>query len=351
LMPDTSESLANLYFTNSDLQDMDNKDNYSVYRNYHTAGGWFYIFRDVGRRWALNETGRYCGGLYDRPGPFNFTTVIPAEYILQWGKKGYAPFARQLLPCLTQERNSENSIGIVVEFSFDFGASWQTAPAGINALNSEAGIFISADNLSEIVDKQERDIVGGPLNGEELNYWTSLCDDRLNYRTYPNWRTRVRVTAAVQIDQRIWSRTNINSGVSVSPFQQEAIFDHSDKYLLKKRTAASEFFNTVLPADDLDHTPLLTSHLLALRQANEELSVSGRFVLDRLWLGDGSGFPTFVCGDLIEKITGRNYSLGIRWSGGGFPEIVQIVYLSEKQKQILLTRDLRFGEAGLEMSG
>ena len=343
LVPDTSKAMANLYLTNAELQDIDDKNSVLYYKFYHKSGANFDLYRDVGRRWSLNETGKYSQPIYNnRPGPFDFTMVIPAGYLGNYGL-----FARQLLGCLTTEaEDSEDSVGIKVEFSFDFGATWQALSAGISLLKDEAGIYIDADNLCELSDKEERDITSGNLKDEPLNYWTSLCDDVLNSRQFPDWRTRVRVTASIQMDQRLWTRPNRNAAATISPFEQEAVFDHSEKYKIQLRTQSSQFFNSLLPAENIDKTPLLTSHLLSLRQANEELSVSGRFVLERLWTGDGSGFPTFVVGDLVERITGRNYALGTTWSGVGFPEIVQIVYLPDKQKMILLTRDLRFGDVG-----
>ena len=89
----------------------------------------------------------------------------------------------------------------------------------------------------------------------------------------------------------------------------------------------------------------MDAHLDAIRDANQDMSISGRFTLDRLWLGDDSGVPTFALGDGIERITGRQYDLTID-SGGrkSCPEIVRIVYLPQNQKMTLYTRDLRYAE-------
>ena len=79
-------------------------------------------------------------------------------------------------------------------------------------------------------------------------------------------------------------------------------------------------------------------------------SISGLFTLERLWLGDGSGVPDFMIGDCIEKITGRDHYLGASFGNRGdlFPEIIKIVYMPEKQKMTLITRDLRFAEVILQ---
>jgi hypothetical protein len=65
-----------------------------------------------------------------------------------------------------------------------------------------------------------------------------------------------------------------------------------------------------------------------------------------LWLGDGDGQPAFMVGDAIGYITGREYDLESGTFEGGkvSPEIIQIIYLPETQKQVLITRDLRYAE-------
>ena len=76
------------------------------------------------------------------------------------------------------------------------------------------------------------------------------------------------------------------------------------------------------------------------------MTISGRFTLDRLWLGDGEGIPAFMIGDSISSISGRDYPLELATFGGGkvSPEVIQIIYLPESQKQVLITRDLRYAE-------
>ena len=66
------------------------------------------------------------------------------------------------------------------------------------------------------------------------------------------------------------------------------------------------------------------------------------------WLGDGRSFPDFVLGDCIEKITGREYPLSATFGKTKiYPEIIQIIYLPEVQRQKLITRDLRYAEVVL----
>ena len=68
----------------------------------------------------------------------------------------------------------------------------------------------------------------------------------------------------------------------------------------------------------------------------------GRFVLDRLWLGDGAGQADIMCGDCVEKITGRNYDLSAAVNDEKvYPEVVKIIYDIQRQRTELITRDLR----------
>jgi len=345
LEPDTSDNNANLFFTEADLQDLTSPNDHTYYKYYHPRGAEFR--RDVGRKWTLNETGKYSvSDTYDRGVPFDFTTIVPAEYILaQDGRRLYAPFNRRLLPCLTVDKDGLNSVGIKLEFSFDEGDTWQVIPAAISCLKNECGIYIDEANLAEMVDEAEGTISGGTLDGVQLNYFASLCNDKLNDRSFKDgdWKTRVRVTASVQLDQRLQKEIQ-PAAASGSPFHHAAIYDFSGDYYLNKRTPSSEF-NGSLTAVEADDTDAFDKHLQAVREANQGMSVSGQFTLDRLWLGDGAGQPDFAIGDCIEKIAGRDYNLTFNLGAGNTrPEIIQIIYLPDKQMTKLITRDLRFTE-------
>jgi len=345
LVPDTSGSNnEHLFLTEAQLQDLPDPDVESFYKYYHVKGSSF--LRDPGRKWALNESGRYSAGSYDRGVPFDFSTVIDAVYIKdRSGRRFFGPFNRQLLACLTRNKSDFNTVGIKVEFSFDSGVTWQVLPATISSLPDEAGIYIEEPNLAEMLDKdKESKISGGDLDDVSLNYWTSLCDDKVNGRDFKNseWRTRVRITASIQLDRRVAKYVPPNSSTT-SPFEQVEVYDFSERYGLNKRTPASIFSGSGLPAYEVDSDSVITKHLEKIRDANQHISISGFFVLDRLWLGDGAGRPDFAVGDGIEKVTGRNYDFLIR-SGSSYlyPEICQIVYLPDEQKMQLITRDLRF---------
>ncbi len=348
LDPDTSGGLASLFFTEADLQDITDPNSKTFYKYYHARGSSF--LRDVGRKWTLNEAGAYSSATYDRGMPFDFSTVIPAAYILdsETGERLYAPVNRQLLPCLTFDKDSLNTVGIKVEFSFDSGDTWQVIPAAISSLTREAGIYIEDPNLAELVDQAEGTISGGTLDGVQLNLFTSLADDLLTEpaRSFKDgdWNTRVRVTASVQMDQRL-RRMAEPTHFSGSPFWHAMIYDFSEKYGITERTDSSTFKDSGLPAWNIDRTDWFIGHLEKVRRSNEDMSISGVFTLDRLWLGDGTGVPVFCIGDSVERITGREKTLAAAFGTGVvYPEIVQIVYLPDGQQQQLITRDLRYAE-------
>jgi len=345
LTPDVTDDLANLFFTDAELQDIADPDSKSFYRWYHCRGSAFR--RNVGRQWSLNETGKYSLPPLSRGAPFDLSSIIPPAYIFNdAGERCFARFARQLLPCLSIDAESLNSVGIKVEFSLDGGSAWQVLPCSIHSLPDECGIYITEPNLCEMVDEKGQYIAGGPLDGVQLNYYTALADDRLNARSFGSWRTRCRVTASIQTDRRI-ARYAERTSAYTSPFNHRRLYDFSDKYGLAKRTPSSGF-NASLTADEFDYTALLNAHLDAIRDASQDGSLSGIFVLDRLWLGEGAGRPAFFIGDGIAEITGRDISLsGKVGSRNVYPEIVRIVYLPAEQRMQLITRDLRFAEATL----
>ncbi|MDD5459846.1 MAG: hypothetical protein PHF37_10695 [Phycisphaerae bacterium] len=350
--PQTGEDC---FLTQVQLQALEDPNTKDFYKYYHAQGSAFK--RPVGRKWALNEAGDYSNEPYGRGSPFAFESVIPERYLIQTTasinrgrfekkiKRLYAPYRRQLLSCLSLDKDSLNSLGIHVQFSFDSGQTWQVIPARISSLPDEAGLYIEEENLAEMLDPQLRTISGGPLNDVELNYYTSIADDKLNTRSFTDkqWRTRVRITASVQLDQRlvIASRRVSTSG---SLFEQRAVYDFSNKHGLAYRCPSSIFMG---PAATMDSQKTAQTHLDAIRDANQDISICGQFTLDRLWLDD-NGEPVFQIGDCVERLNGRNYSLAANFAGPPiYPEIVQIVYMFEQQQTKLITRDLRFAEVRL----
>ncbi|RKY05775.1 MAG: hypothetical protein DRP56_08605, partial [Planctomycetota bacterium] len=341
-------TIVNPFFvTEAELQADSAPNDYDYYKYYHTGGSGFK--RNVGRKWALNEAVDYAaaaGG--DRGMPFEFADILARDdaYSSDTNRRRYGLFRRVLLECLTFDKSDLNSVGIKVEFSFDGGTSWHTPQLAASVLTSECGIYIDDPNLSELLDPATGTISGGDLDGKELNYWTSLCDDKAKSYSFKDgdWNTRVRVTASVQLDQRLIAES-VPTHASGSPFYHRTIYDFSDKYTYSKRTDSSIFADSGLSAWDTNEYEKLTDHLDALRDANEDASINGRFTLDRLWLGDGAGQEDFRIGDGVEGITGRNYSMTTSLNGATVcPEIIQITYDIQRQKQHLITRDLRLAE-------
>jgi hypothetical protein len=275
----------------------------------------------------------------------------------------YGLYPRTLLECLTKDKENNNTVGILVEFSFDGGATWEFIPCAIANLDGEAGIQIIEPNLAEITPKTGgtiQDENAPEMAGVNLNLWTSLVRDKLHYTggepekgfKEGDWKTRVRVTACVQMDQRLRFAAS-PTAASGSPLRHVAVYDWSDRYTRQTRTESSTFYESDLPARQVDDLDTLAAHLDAVRYANEDMSVTGNFQLDRLWI-DAADAPTFRIGDGVSKISGRNLSLyAARFQEGEnpepegvYPEIAQITYDIERQTQWIITRDLRLSPFG-----
>lgn len=323
------------------------------HRYYHARGAAFR--HNVARKFALNEAGDYSGGAYDRGRPFDFKTVLPERFQrtpegrLAWGR-----FKRRFIDPLTLDALSLSRAPVRLEFSFDSGATWHVLPCAFRVLSDEAAIRLEEPNLSSIADDATETVGGtGALKDKPRNFWTMLCDDRLEGRVFKTggWKTRVRITATVRMDQRL-AYCLPPGPANGSPFLQSRIYDMSDRYAVRKRTDSSAYRATISRAWQQDNSALaeggdgrIVDHLAAIQEANQDLSISGRFILDRLWCGDGTGLCNFACGDGIARIAGRGVAFSTDLASSGIrPEVIQVAYDVLRQQTVLLTRDMRFAE-------
>ncbi len=333
LVPD----ISNLFFTEKELKQATDPNAYTFYQLYHSRGDRFRPF--VGRRWALNESGKYSGAA-NRGDVFDFSTVIGSSYVTSSGQPNYAPFTRRLKQCLSyvnEFSTKGNRLPVKLEFSFDGGATWHKLDGLVEALPDELGILITQPNLSDIYISDNDTISGGTLDGIALNYWTSLCRDKLiGIDWTAGWHTRCRITCTVEMDQRLISNPSANGGGSL--FKHQSVYDLSDRYPFQLRQIS--VYSDSYPSDDLNLQTALDSHISQIRKANQDKATSGRFVLDFLWWD--SGGVMIKPGDLLERITGRTFELGVDSDGTTkYPEVAKVTFQGDTQQLQVMTRDVR----------
>ena len=340
---------------------MDPNTESTYYNRYHASGSAFGTYCLVGRKWALNEVGTYSTPTYDRGGPFDFSTVIPG---LDTSRLGY--FRRQVLPCLGRD-DADGDVRPVqykLEYSLDGGTHWHPMDGRYSLLDAENsyewGVYITQPSLADIVPKSTTDEGPGtyPANEEgqsyktadqEINFWTALAREIDLSRSFKAgaWQLKVRLTACVQLDQRLLTVRDAIAG-SGTCFKHEAVFDYSRQYLQRQRTPSSVLGRgeNPFPAAQRDHLEALAAHLDLVTELNRQQSQSCSFTLLGIKPAEGSGAwrtPRFALGDTIAGIEGRGVSL--RTNRGGdreeFVTIEQIIYSPESDTMSIVTSDLR----------
>jgi len=209
---------------------------------YHKGGASFEFYSNVGRRWVLNETGRYRTADYARSGgaftadayePWEPTAADIADRFVNddgnistlaviagaWARK-----ARPLQPCLSADEQ-RRSMGIFAEFSFNGGTTWVAVPAArIMNIDEEAGIYLDVDDLTLCTQPGDDD------DGTAL--WEAMVRGDL----------RVRVTAVIEGDDRL--RPNLTCMFAAPARSQSTsrVFDLAEKYQQNRRDAANSIF-------------------------------------------------------------------------------------------------------------
>ncbi len=125
----------------------------------------FHQVKDVYRKWCLNEAGDYSGSPYNQGEPYDFSSVF--------GQRPYVRRRRRFWPALSTDAHGD-SLGYVLQVSYDNGMNWWGYPHAFSNLLGECGIWLSSDQL-------------------DVDTWVAALKGVL----------RLRITASVTSDERL----------------------------------------------------------------------------------------------------------------------------------------------------
>lgn len=296
------------------------------FQKYHNCGSSFSAYANVGRRWVLNETGRYASADYARAtgyyvsskySPWNPSacSIVERTYVNGEWTQQPAEWTRHPRPfqnCFSADA-ADRSLGIVVEVSFDSGVRWERIACTV--LASEAGIYIDVDDLTQLVSVYDT----------TMHWWKAMCKDQ----------ARVRVTAVVESDRAL---TIVGSASKPAINHAAARFyDWSEQFKSNYRASANSIFapggvqatehQTIECRDD---SPLMDQWLASLSELNASRQLPGSFSIP--WLE----CTRYRVGDCVPLIRGA-VTLEGSASGGVRrpPDIVSIVYSNTSTQLIL----------------
>ncbi|MBN1765244.1 MAG: hypothetical protein JW860_08310 [Sedimentisphaerales bacterium] len=258
----------------------------------------FVRYRDVFRKFVLNEAGDYEGVPFHQGPAYDLSVVL--------GTIDYARRRRRFYPCLSRNASGE-SFCYYVEVSYNGGTTWQIYEGAFNILLNECGIYLSSNQL-------------------DGRTWIAICKDKL----------RFRITACIDGDEALEAKLHDGPIRCARPL--ESIVIHAgDDYQYRRVTGGSIFrqnrdMETAL-ADEIDDSGnlrrFLREHLARLRQ--EEMAG----ILELNFLR-----PDISPGDIVKEIRGRDIDFGRL--GGSSEFLPQVEQVELKLGEEWITR-LTFG--------
>jgi hypothetical protein len=318
--PDTAVQTAEAHLGSDSPQDD------AWFQKYCASGISFPSYANVGRRWVLNETGRYRSSEYARSSGY-FTTakytawapsscsIVEKTYVNgAWVTQNAAwtRMPRPFLPCFSADINGR-SLGVVVEASFDSGSNWERIACKV--LATEAGIYIETDDLTMLTSQLVAD----------MHWWKAMCTGV----------ARVRVTAVIEGDGALMMAGEaLTAAVS---HEASRAYDWRSKFKSNYRTSANSIYapggeraTAYQTVDCRDDSPAMDQWLASLCELNSMRQIPGTFTIP--WLECNR----YRIGDCISNVRGvtalqGDVSGGVRRP----PDIVAIVY-GETSTQLVL---------------
>ena len=330
-------------------------NSFTYFTRHHIVGNSFATYRNVGRRWALNEIGTYSTTAYDRGTPTDIAALITS---LTTARLGFWP--RSIGECLAKD--GDNHVPYYLEFSVDAGTTWHPLHNyAIQLLPNEWGIWIAEANLANIkmsnaTTEGSNNVFSGDVanstDGKEINYWSSVFRDWEEDRSWKGdeWHTLVRLTATIVLDERVSPTDDdfeepANSGASLT---QAAHYDYARAYNLRVQQSNSRYYGSsdygVDTADD--RSRMVATHAV-IDEINSQLLHSSHFAFPVIHKGDGlfkARRPRFMPGDCVGEIVGRDIELQSK--SGKHAWISQVTYSPETYETTITLNDLRVARVG-----
>jgi len=267
----------------------------------HRLGPLHRTYSDAARRWVLNEHGSYDPASYNRNAPFDsyepfdFATVCDAAVAKpgSWMRR-----SRRLLPTISRSGGPGRKVW--VEISFDGGQTWHLQSSGVQVLTKECGIFLDCENPCEVTPPG--------VWPDEQNLWYAIIDQTC----------RVRVTAVIESDERLWVEgETCEAGATVLFVSRELVYRPAHfGYVSPAHTA------NVLVGDEgtvQDDTQAMIALAARLGDDGSASAVQGWPVVP--WMDDH-----YEVGDRIGGVWGQGVWFGRDGLDDGLPNVLGKVY-------------------------
>ena len=262
------------------------------FKKYHRDGSEFPQNRYVGRRWVLNEDGRFDGATYNRNAPFD--TYLPFDFSTVAGsgitRRGlWSRRTRPFGPTITRTALGAR-FGVLVEVSFDGGTNWHRAGGAISVLRDATAIVFDVANPLSIVPPG--------VDPAEQNMWYAVIDQTF----------RVRATAVIEGDDRLVASPAPNDSDSPTLWTTSRIVYRPSVYGFATRAGTTNVLANVNPSAtdiEVDDTSAIVAFAASLAEREQDRRVIASPEIP--WLDS-----TFAVGDEIERIRGRGVSFVTR---------------------------------------
>ena len=257
------------------------------FRRYHRWGDEFDAYRNVGRLWVLNEDGGFDATQHNRNAPYDDYRAFDFSQVAgDVTRRGAWTRRPRPMGNPISVRADGRPLAVLVEMSFDAGATWREVYGQVSVLGDRAGVWLGINNLTSLTPAD--------TYPEDGNLWFALIDQVF----------RLRATGTFEGDERLYGQSLSGWARTPTVRRRSRVVYAPQRYRFQSRRGTTNVLASMYSSEtgvEIDDSPTAAALADRITKAEARGEVCAEATIP--WLA-----RDVVIGDCIDGLHGRDVS-------------------------------------------